>query len=619
MFPPMNKVFSICSHGVFKIVDIFLKPITTYPAFFLNVIILMIIPSLLNAYFFNPEAYLHYTSTRLLGFFAKDGMSFPFILFFPTIISYLLCGLLLLVKCYVRRLLYVSKLFIYICLLVLYVTNIFLLFNFGTIISPNIILLLEETSRNESSDFISNYAFSQQSIWAYLVSLFSLLIIFFIERRKSLLSFITNQKYISFFIFIFFCYVGNRICSPAKSFIGLFDCKKVSDVEIWCMNFPANCNTLTNVIYSFYTNHISHEEIEESKKSSMADLGNVFSDSSANIILVIGESFNKHHSNLYGYEKNTNPFLLQEMKKENLYVFRDVISSYNSTSYVMKNMFSTNSIMDNEKWFSCPIFPAIFKKAGFNVYFWDNQKVTNADASDFSIFSYLYDKKISQLSYTQCNKEVYTYDMELIKSFFNGQKLFGEEKTFVIFHLIGQHCPAQTKYPNISKYLYFTSDSVYGNYTEIQKQQIASYDNATRYNDDVMRYLISQVEDKECVIVYLSDHGEEVHDFRNLYGRSHESIKTLNILKYQYEIPFMIWCSEQYKEKHPAKIENIKKSLGKPFMNDNTCQILFDLADVHSNYYKQERNLISPFYRPKPYRFVQNSVNYEDMKNGNKK
>ena len=305
------------------------------------------------------------------------------------------------------------------------------------------------------------------------------------------------------------------------------------------------------------------------------------------------------------------------MRKGNLYVFQDVISSYNTTSYVMKNLFSTNSLMNNERWSSCPIFPAIIKKAGFNVYFWDNQKTTNADISDFSIFSYIYDSSISKLAYTQCNTDIYPFDMDLIKSFFSVIKIRGK-KDFIIFHFIGQHAMAQTKYPHIPKYTYFTPDSVSGNYSEMQKEQIAYYDNATRYNDDVMRYLISLVKNKECVIVYLSDHGEEVHDYRNHYGRTQESIKTANILKYQYEIPFMIWCSEKYKEKHPNKIENMKAALDKPFMNDNTCQILFDVADICCNYYKQERDLISPFYMPYPYRRVQNTVIYENVIRGNK-
>ena len=36
-------------------------------------------------------------------------------------------------------------------------------------------------------------------------------------------------------------------------------------------------------------------------------------------------------------------------------------------------------------------------------------------------------------------------------------------------------------------------------------------------------------------------------------------------------------------------------------MYDNTCQILFDIADIHSNYCKHERNMISPFYQSCPY------------------
>lgn len=608
----MNIILPI--QRILNVVDYSLKPITYNVAFFLNMVLLMIVPSLLNAYIVNPEVYIHYTSDRFIGFFVKNGVSFPFILFFPVVISYLVCLIFLISKNKMFRLIF--HCIIYIGMMVLYVTNIFLLFNFRTMISPNIILLLEETSSGESSDFIVNYAFTQNSLWVYIICIFTLIVLFCIVKNGKFLKSFLKKRDVSVLLFLFLFYVGIRIGNSANVFLGLFRCEKVSDVESWYLDFPPDCNTLTNVVYSFYTNHISHRENEESKRSSMADLGNVSSESDAIIILVIGESYSKHHSNLYGYEKNTNPFLFQEMRNGNLYVFQDVISSYNTTSYVMKNLFSTNSLMDNERWSSCPIFPAIIKKAGFNVYFWDNQKTTNADISDFSIFSYIYDSSISKLAYTQCNTDIYPFDMDLIKSFFTVTKI-REKKDFIIFHFIGQHAMAQTKYPHIPKYTYFTPDSVSGNYTEMQKEQIAYYDNATRYNDDVMRYLISLVRNKECVIVYLSDHGEEVHDYRNHYGRTQESIKTANILKYQYEIPFMIWCSDKYKEKYPNKIENIKAALDKPFMNDNTCQILFDIADINCDYYKSERDLISPSFQPYPYRRVQNTVIYENVIKGN--
>lgn len=178
-----------------------------------------------------------------------------------------------------------------------------------------------------------------------------------------------KKWYISALLILFLCYIGARIGNSFKTFWGLFRCENVSDVESWYLAFPPDCNAITNIIYSYYTNYVSHKEIEESKRSSLTDLGIVSSEGDAIVILVIGESFSKHHSNLYGYKKNTNPFLFKEMERGNLFVFQDVISSYNTTSYVMKNLFSTNSLMENERWSLYPIFPAIIKKSRIQCFF----------------------------------------------------------------------------------------------------------------------------------------------------------------------------------------------------------------------------------------------------------
>ena len=262
---------------------------------------------------------------------------------------------------------------------------------------------------------------------------------------------------------------------------------------------------------------ISKNELLQSKESTLGLNQGSFSNSNSIIVLVIGESFNKHHSELYGYTYATNPHLSREQKKGNLFAFSDVVTPYNMTSHVMKNLFSVNSMMDNESWGNYPIFPAIFRDAGFNVYFWDNQKTAGkADVSDYSIFSYLYDPDVVKMSYTECNLTPYEYDMDLLMDFFN---TVGEidEKSLVIFHIRGQHDMAENRYPQTKEYIYFTSDSIIGDYSDKQKSQIAFYDNATRYNDDVMYRLISKLREQESVIVYLSDHGEEVHDYRNHY------------------------------------------------------------------------------------------------------
>ena len=599
------KLFIIrkCTH----LVEFVLRPIFSNIGFFFSMIILMIIPTLVNAYFINPDAYIHYTSERLLGFWIKNGASFPFILFIPSFVSYLSCILLHLLR---AKLLNKSiKLLIYSSFFLLYSVNIFLLFNFKTMISPTIMLLIEETTEGETSDFICNYMVTTHSLLAYFFLVVTILVIIWVELKTTYLQHLLREWYFSSILFVFLCYIGMRIPSTVLNFSRLFFCEKVSDVEFWYLDYPPDSNTLTNILYSVIANSISHIEIQVSKNSTLGDLGEVNSDTNATIVLVIGESFSKYHSSLYGYYRNTNPFLTEEKEKGTLFTFTNVISPYNMTSYVLKNLFSINSIMDGENWSDYPIFPVYFKKAGFNVYFWDNQK-TKSDISDYSVFSYIYDSDISKISYTQCNEEIFQYDMDLVKSFFSQIRL-KEGKKLLIFHLIGQHAMSVTKYPHTAENMYFSSDSISGNYTEKQKDEITHYDNATRYNDSVLAYLISQVRDKDCVIVYLSDHGEEVHDYRNHYGRTQENVKTANILKYQYEIPFMIWCSEKYQLEHQDKISMIKAALDKPFMNDNTCQLLFNLADIKCSKYIPERDPISPLYKSYKVRIVQGNTPYE--------
>ena len=602
----MSRLFS----KILLVLNWFLKPVTRDLGFFLNLVLILIIPTLINVFFVSPEYYIHHSSSRLFGFYATRGASFPFILFVPSAVSYLIN---LFVLCVRKNIYNVIKIIFYIVFGSLFVANIFLLCNFKTMMSPTIITLIKETNSSESSDFFATYLFSSQSLIAYMLVIFSVFLFFLIEKLYKYINVIVEYKYIQPFVSLFVFYLLFRSFTAFTSYCKLFSFKQVVEVENWYMEgFPQECNMLTNIVYSFYIDFISKAEIEQSRSATIKCDDKPVSHFKTKLILVIGESFSKHHSSLYGYVRRTNPYLEQELKNGNLFVFNDVISPYNVTSNVMKNLFSTNSIMDGESWNSYPIFPYIFKKCGFDVYFWDNQKTTETDISDYAIFSYIYDKMVKQLSYTACNDSVFDYDMDFIKNFFSIVTNYAP-KTLLMFHLKGQHAMAERKYPHTSEYMHFTTDSIKGDYTIKQKEQIAHYDNCTRYNDAVLRNLIDHVRNDNCVIVYFSDHGEEVHDYRDHYGRTQESVKTSNILKYQYQVPFMVWCSDSYKEKHPDIISNIFSAIDKPFMIDNTCQILFGLAGINSKFYYPNRNLISPNFKPYKKRVVQNSIEYEEI------
>lgn len=600
------------SKRLIRVGDVLISPIVSNIAFFLNILLLLIIPTLLNAFFINREEYISISPAYPMGILIKYGASFPYILFIPFVVSYILS--LIACLCCNREVRIVWKIIVYVVVYILCAINVFLLLNFKTMLSPSIVLLLKETNSTESVDFIQSYILDIHSVYAYaiiiLIAALLILMEFFNRKIKSF----SEHIYTKILIMLVMFYMFWRFISPCTHFLNLFKCDDLDSVEFWYLDYRPDCNTLTNVIYSFYTFEVSKNELSQSKFHTMNLQKGSVSNSESILLFVIGESFNKYHSELYGYGRHTNPHLLQEQKDSNLYVFSDVVTPYNMTSHVMKNLFSVNSMMDNESWGRYPIFPAIFKNAGFDVYFWDNQKTSGkADVSDYSIFSYLYDPDVVKMSYTECNITPYEYDMDLLKDYFNKEDRL-KKKSLAIIHLRGQHDMAENRYPHSDNYIYYTSDSIIGNYSDKQKNQIAFYDNATRYNDEVMHYLINKIRYQESVVVYLSDHGEEVHDYRNHYGRTQENVKTVGILKYQYEIPFMIWCSKKFQERYPEKMKAIKLALDKPFMIDNTCQILFDLAEISNCvYFHKERDLISPSFQPYDYRRVQDNVIYEDV------
>ena len=187
----------------------------------------------------------------------------------------------------------------------------------------------------------------------------------------------------------------------------------------------------------------------------------------------------------------------------------------------------------------------------------------------------------------------------------------------VIFHLMGQHMDPGKRYPHTKEFEKFTSRDIRGDkpyLTDSKRQFIAEYDNATRYNDYVLKHIIDLFRDKNTVLVYFSDHGEEVYDYRDSYGRvdfDNQHIK--EGVKYQYEVPFMIWCSNPFMEKNPQIIHDIKRALHRPFKTDEICQILFHLAQLKTAYYRKKQDLLSPDYLPYE-RVLGNGINYDRVR-----
>lgn len=94
-----------------------------------------------------------------------------------------------------------------------------------------------------------------------------------------------------------------------------------------------------------------------------------------NIVLILGESFSKSHSSMYGYEKDTNPCLTAMAKDSLLISYSDVIAPATHTIDCIKSIMSTYRMeyKDSIKWYECTTLPNIMKHCGYATYWVSNQ------------------------------------------------------------------------------------------------------------------------------------------------------------------------------------------------------------------------------------------------------
>jgi len=315
---------------------------------------------------------------------------------------------------------------------------------------------------------------------------------------------------------------------------------------------------------------------------------------------------------LYGYYLNTNPILKRLSDSDNLNVFTDVVSPYNFTSEVFKLILSLKSQEDSLYWADTPLFPTILKKSGWGSFFYSNQIIKkNGDAWDFEIGCYLNNRDIEDQTFSGRNDKRHKYDIELIEDYDSlSYKLL--EHNFIIFSLVGQHMKYNERFP--PEYTYFTPDSINRNDLSMsQKQVIADYDNATRYNDYVVNEIFNKFKDNDAVVIYMSDHGEEVFDYRIQIDRTHEPLIFPDMARYQFEIPFMIWTSDTFKVKHPELNEKIRNSVNRPFLTDDVPHLILDLAANQTKWFDPTRSVINDKFNVNRKRFLRSGEDYDKI------
>ena len=525
--------------------------------------------------------------------------------------------------------------------LIIYITSaidVYCYTQFDSTLTPTMLLLVGETNGREASEFLSTYLsvsvlFSKVG-WIVLIALLHAAYSLRRFAPKSLkqacqtlldkiptiskslaikLKMCANIGFIAMLIWSVYVTAHNKV-----ALWKLMTGRSIGEVEhtLTEQEHGEPYHAVYRLAFSIYANVLASQQIDKLVVAANKAQVDSCTYTSPHIVLIIGESFSKHHSQQYGYTQPTTPRQIRRERSGQLVKFNDVVSPWNLTSYVFKHVFSLYDVGERGEWCDYPLFPELFRKAGYHVTFITNQFLPKAKEAvyDFSGGFFLNNPTLNKAMFDTRNDSIYCYDEHLVGEY---ARLKAQEGKYnlTIFHLIGQHVGYKHRTPNDRRRWKGTDyNTLRPNLTPGQRSILADYDNAVLYNDSVVDLIVKQFEREDAIVIYMPDHGEECYEEnRGFICRNHSAAIDYPLAKYEFEIPFWIWCSRTYIARHPDIYRQMLDARDRRFMTDALPHLLLYLGGIKAKSYREENNLISPKYNENRPRMLKGITDYDKL------
>lgn len=278
----------------------------------------------------------------------------------------------------------------------------------------------------------------------------------------------------------------------------------------------------------FYTH-----QYQKNKKEILLPNATIKDNKKSVVVLVIGESARSQNFSLYGYQKNTNPLL---SKVPNVSHF-NAVSCATYTTAGVKGILEHSDSADLYE-----ILPNYLYRNNVEVIW----RTTNWGEPPVHIKNYQNREDLTP----NCKGEGCNYDEILLSGLKEQIAASKKDKILVVLHTSMSHGPTYSKkYPP-----QFEAFKPVCNSVELgkcsQEELINAYDNTIVYTDYFLSKVIEdlkQLRQFQSTMIFVSDHGESLGE-KNLYMHG----LPLSIApKEQYEIPFIIWLSDNSKQLKP--------------------------------------------------------------------
>lgn len=336
-------------------------------------------------------------------------------------------------------------------------------------------------------------------------------------------------------------------------------------------------NPYSNVFYHFYLYKKQYKALKkvlsEHQTTPFKDIASsLASDEAQTYVVIIGESANRNHLSLYGYNRQTTPF--SESVKDDLLIFKKVTSPFAQTLPVLERVLT---FMDKDHLDFLTKKGTIidyFKQAGFKTYWFSNQYAL-ADTLITAVSSQAdWEKSYNFSGMKRFEKTGFDGDMlPDIERILNQKDV---KKKVLFIHLIGSHSAYANRYP--ADWVFFKDSLENKNLSSEGHKMLNAYDDSIRYTDFVVNEIIKKVQaqDDTAFTLYFSDHGEDIYDSTDKRILGHNELANDPMT----QVPFILWLSEKYQKKFPRVVEALKNNLNKSYNTENVIHTILSLAGL---------------------------------------
>ena len=322
-------------------------------------------------------------------------------------------------------------------------------------------------------------------------------------------------------------------------------------------------------------------------------------ESKQTVVLIMGESCNRNHMQLYGAKRATTPLLSQ---RNDLYVFDNVVSSYSNTISSVLTSLSESAIDNSISLYEAKDIMDVFSSAGYETYWvsnqspigvWENMVTVFARKADHPLFVNLSSSNSMESTQTKSFDELLFKPTEKVLQ-------ANDSLQFIVIHMMGNHSAFRNRYP--SAFNQFSGD-------DDKSQTIAEYHNSMLYHDYVLDSLLKIIDQnsKNAVVLYTADHGENIYDEGGNLGHDYAG----RLPKANVEIPFFMWFSDGYKKTHQEALKIIERRTNSPYVTDHLFHTLIDLARIKSSILTPEKSIVNVGFDEKRKRVLEDGVNYD--------